>query len=1401
MFLFLHLTNVVRLLVKAGLWTLFALLALLASQPARAQGAQFCTPHESLTICGDEFDVDFLKTLGFPEGSFLVEGNVKMGPRGGEMVLGFDGPATAVGVPGAATESIFFHIAGEDELNETGAQNYITGEPFFLKDPKKTKPLISIVHSIPGHNGLEGIFWVDPVTGVIDVPRAFAVPVYDDNGITEADYDKLYKANFIQDMKLEAFNGDPEQKLGSHNILSAQFSVLEKKFLTHFAIPKLRLASNQENGDIPLLVTLDMTEDGIYSMGVDSFKLKLAGMTASASGIVANQEEMQIGTLDFSKADNPTLPALDPNNPNSILKLQSVKYKDGKFAIGATVGMPDWQLGSAFRLTRQSVGIFFDEVKGTNSIVISSTLTFPQDAQLSTNGQFPMAITISAEKVDGFLVPFGRGTFKVPTPPELRIGPLSFVLPATTALVIDPRQNFFGLEAQQVTLRWNGSFGGKSGVSSNFKLGVDKNRNMVFRLAGGTVTMPELSTGALSATLNATFNVDRDLFNVFLRGTARLKLPGNSGVAPTVEMELNSGRIVCKTATQTACFKPYAMRLSGFELKVAGFTLGLNKPRGTNDGGFAVDVATLKVPVGAGTLGGSVTGFVVTGSGDVRVTGGSFELPPLQIGKFSFVGVRGSFFKTNAGGYEFKGRGVMPLPGLDPSGGAAGKKLTVDLAIRTNAGGDFSGLGVGLEFQTNSPGIPIAGTGFELLKIGGAFDLNNSTAKISVTMRAGSQLQVVGVPVASIDAKADLQVNPFLMTANAELSLLIFKVANAGFGIGAGQGFNGGTGFNVSFDVDAIVVHGHTALRIGSVTLSNGQKSTRVAAESSWAVGIKKNQFARFLPPGDIFLSKVSFKGGHLRHKNGRETIGLMATVGCCIFFDTTVLADFGNGLDVSFIGEKDYQILGAAQVRAAVAAAERGFAAQMVPASTVMGADRINAAALDASALVLQETIPVQVDEPGGALFGIAYPEGSPILRLQLPDGTILTEQTVDHVNSTFLRHTATITEPHEVAFLLGSVQPGVYTMILDNAPPTYEKVSYLLDHAPTLSEVAATCGGVASEGVTVTCNGAPAGSQVTITWNAQDQDTANAQVRISYSPVLSDSVTLDSANQTILTETLPLGVGSFTWQLDEVPTGNYRLIVSVEDGNHAPVETVAEPLISIVDRRAPATPSGLQAEPQPGELLVTWTPNTERDVAGYEIGFGVVDPALPDDPGRFVYSRDLGAKEVQLPTGNLLDAKLWGLTDNQAVFVGIRVYDQSGNVSPWSPLLRAQPWPLSPVAWTPAPNGEGGMGTGIELVFETALISETLTGALQLQTTDGTLIPGVQEPIFNLEGDAVIGLRFRPTTPLVEGALYTASVKGGEAGLAAVDGRRLPVAYKWSFTAALQTGMTQLFLPLVSR
>ncbi len=152
-------------------------------------------------------------------------------------------------------------------------------------------------------------------------------------------------------------------------------------------------------------------------------------------------------------------------------------------------------------------------------------------------------------------------------------------------------------------------------------------------------------------------------------------------------------------------------------------------------------------------------------------------------------------------------------------------------------------------------------------------------------------------------------------------------------------------------------------------------------------------------------------------------------------------------------------------------------------------------------------------------------------------------------------------------------------------------------------------------------------------------------------------DKNNIDFAAITPLAEDKPLGAGSDTEDFSEVGSGKYRLVVIVDDGQNSPVYQASDVVISVDDQRAPAVPTGLTAVPQAGELLVKWNQNTERDLGGYEIGFGLVNDSnkvigvgfTPSLPLKGTASATLrgGANGVQAEDGRTLGGDYaWSFT-----------------------------------------------------------------------------------------------------------------------------------------------------------
>lgn len=1351
---------------------------------ARAQELPFkCRDVSNIVVCGEEI-------IDIGPDEFVINGAreyITLGERGGLMFARIYAAA-------------FEHRPSADNLY--GATDVIVGLSksesgslvHFDIDQEYTLLRLKTV------GGLAGILHVNVNTGRVFIPADNTVPLFNEAGIQA---NALIEHSFVQ---IPTVNQLFHMDVDDANF-AAEFDLLNYVFNIVAPVNYIPLpGGGRVNG--PLTIRFAVEEDYFVTGTVDSFTTDIAGLKGVFSRMNIATNGFDVGSVDFKRSDNPGLPNLDATKPDLVFSLQGVQYNDGRFKIrGGAAALPDWQVGSAFKLTKQQVSFLEDDKKKSLTLAISSTLTFPSGSAATDTRTFPMAIrVVGKEQPTGSSTATITGTLMTAARPALNFGPLSISTPAKTELIFDPAKNFFGLQADQVSLRWGSELGSGSGLQTGFKLGVDKDKKLVFGLgAGGKINLPDIRSKALTMQLSGSLASAGDVTTFTLTGIAKLAISGNSGVAPGVTMIMRGGknvRDVCVgKGVPPGCLKSFEYKLSSFELKIAGFGLGITNAQGTDDGGFTVEKATLKVPVGIKSIGGSISGLKITGEGDVAITGGSVELPPLQVGSFSLVGVKGTFAKTTTG-YEFRGAGTIPLPGLDPSGGPGGKKISGEVIIRTKFDGSFQGFGVTIEFNTGSPGIPIGNTGMELVSMRGAFDINAGTIKIGVGMRASTVLKFASFPAATVDGNAELQLSPFKLTANAKLSVLVFNVAQASMGIGHQQGFAGAPGFNVSFSVDLLYVQGSTSLRVGEVTLSNGKKQTVVAASALYRVGIQKNAIVKFVPPVNVNFASVQFDGGHFQVKGGSETLGLMGRVkvNMPLFVPDIKLSVFVDmrGPDVDVTDTDKYTLIDAGIVRARASQGMAGYSTRTLGSAE---AQALNLAGISAATTVQQESIPVVIDRAGMALFGISYPRGTPALRLRLPDGAVLTEQTIDQVNSGFLRHTGTLTEEHQLAFILNNAQPGTYAMIVDNAPAVYDKVSYMFNSEPVVSNVLASCGGAPVAGIDVDCGGAPRGPLASINWAAQDTDSPTATVRISYLPVPADGGAPDLSALTTLAEGLPLGDGTFTWDLREVPTGRYQLVVSAEDQRHPAAHVIAPTVISVTDKRAPAAPKNLVAEPLPGELLMTWAPNAERDLAGYQIGFGIVQAGVADSPGSFIYSRDMGAKQVVITASNVLDARLWGLADDQVVFVGIRAYDQSGNYSDWSPLLRAKPWALAPEAWTPAPGGTLPRNGQVEVAFGSPLnldIDAAIpAGLIELRRADGSLVAGSVEAISNFAGDKVVGLRFVPTAPLRDRATYSVVVKGGAAGVASQDGRQMARDYSWSFVARGQN----IFMPLVLR
>ncbi|MCB0108824.1 MAG: hypothetical protein KDE53_23045, partial [Caldilineaceae bacterium] len=380
--------------------------------------------------------------------------------------------------------------------------------------------------------------------------------------------------------------------------------------------------------------------------------------------------------------------------------------------------------------------------------------------------------------------------------------------------------------------------------------------------------------------------------------------------------------------------------------------------------------------------------------------------------------------------------------------------------------------------------------------------------------------------------------------------------ANASVNIGAGQGFDGGPGVNAKVNVNAVVVKGEFRTRIGKGTATDPNKR-RFAAAATFDLGIQKDQFGNGLPPINLGGQVISLSGGVFKDNNfspARETIGVKGTYDG-IILNFGIFVDLQKGIgENGFIKVKNldkYVIIPAAAVRAAAARGEQGYSSRLLNADEIQALGIVVAADADGVLRVLQDVIPIQLDQTTSLVAGISYKTGSPVLKLRLPNGTELTSASANGTTVGYL--TETDENGTNAFFVVRGATPGQYQLLIDNAPALYEDISYTLNEAPTVNITSVTCGGANVAGITVTCANqvaaadlmVPNASGATVNWSASDMDTITATVNVGYVVDNGDPSIVSLSDVTILAENLPLGAGSYTEDLTQIGSGNYRMVV----------------------------------------------------------------------------------------------------------------------------------------------------------------------------------------------------------------------------------------------------------------
>ena len=155
-------------------------------------------------------------------------------------------------------------------------------------------------------------------------------------------------------------------------------------------------------------------------------------------------------------------------------------------------------------MTNQTLGLLNDATTKTSFFTINSTLVFGAVASNPTS--IPVTIKISRKVVNGVGKPIIEAGLQDITP---TIGKMKLNLKGVH-FVGDTVDNFYGLKATTAALQWPAELGGKTAAAiTGFKLGINKDKKLVFQLAGGSLSAPPFQSGVLNGQLSGSVSVSR----------------------------------------------------------------------------------------------------------------------------------------------------------------------------------------------------------------------------------------------------------------------------------------------------------------------------------------------------------------------------------------------------------------------------------------------------------------------------------------------------------------------------------------------------------------------------------------------------------------------------------------------------------------------------------------------------------------------------------------------------------------------------------------------------------------------------------------------------------------------------------------------------------------------------
>ncbi len=619
--------------------------------------------------------------------------------------------------------------------------------------------------------------------------------------------------------------------------------------------------------------------------------------------------------------------------------------------------------------------------------------------------------------------------------------------------------------------------------------------------------------------------------------------------------------------------------LHSIELQLGAVTLSINSATLTGDGTLTVNEATYRLPEG---LGGNqaaleIDRIAVHSNEKIELRGGTIRFPNISVGGKEGFKIEGAAVGLRVEGetYFFQGRGTFVLPGVGSGDGGCQ-------------------IGTGFTFVSAPPPvreatlsldgciqIPIAQTGFFITKVNGmvTLDEKNTSVTLALGIEGGSDIPGLG-PTLSGEPSATWDTS-WKAALSGKLRIFTFDVAQSVLALSAARGLEG----TISISL-AGIVDGQSSLRIWK-DVSNfsiaGKAQVQVIIDKGKIIHTCAFDGCFNFPADRTVLPQQSADFGTFRR--GTEIIyGLRGALDL-LGMNTTFLIDaqgnlqFGDNL-------RDLQLVGLA--------AQQSSSLQAIARS--------------------------QLTVPAGTpilLVGLGFTETAPLLRLRMPDGTVLTPSSSGVVTET----TAT-----QVTMVVPSPAAGSWTVEVEGSGG-HVLVARGTTPLATLATPTVTSTGDGAFNIGLVASTATPTATLSLFADTSAGTRIGAQIVAG----------------------LPVTTTSYLWRAVGVPSGTYHLYAVLDDPLGLPLSADAIQTVTISDTTAPAPPSQVVTVAHDGTLDVRWAGSTSADVAGYRLYY-----REPGGGAEYISNIVDSTQRSYLQRGVFLPGN-WEVT--------LSAYDRSGN------------------------------------------------------------------------------------------------------------------------------------------